>query len=572
MKKVKNKTTSTVSKEICRWIVKKDISHVFLIPGVQIEPFVIELSLHDKLTPIVACHELGAGFMADGYSRASGNYGVCASIGGPGASYMLASAMVDRMDESPVLFITGDTPTYLNNYFCFQDTGKSGSRDSQAYKALIDASETIKKPEDTFSILSQIEERLSSNLPAHLVIPCDIQESKTIEFQKIEAYYSNNFRITKEEVINGIAKNIVESLNNAKHPVILAGHRILDMNGIKYLKQIAESTGTAVATTYRAKGAFPESHPLSLGIFGYSGTKTAHNAILGDDCDLLIILGANFSQRNTFNFHEKFIAKGRKTLVVDTKDTNQLIENPDFYKFKVNTIHSLLKVVAEKLNDIKTEGKQNSFSLPWSKFNTTAAIISDSRYPRLDYTLQKLRTATPPDTMFFVDSGSHRVVAGGAWEVSEPFTFFTSDLAAPMGWAICAAIGAKLARPKTPTIVLTGDGCMRMHGMEIATAARYSVPIIYLVSNNASYSSVQKRVQLTTAKEQLGKLPLIDWSEFAKSIGADGCIVSKPDQIDQAIEQALKSKCPFVIDLRTNPEETFCDNITIPEYVWPDIL
>lgn len=569
-KKEVNRAMSTVSKEVCRWIEKQGTKYVFLVPGVQIEPFAIELSMHDKLTPIVACHELGAGFMADGYSRASGNYGVCASIGGPGASYMLASAMVARMDESPVLFITGDVPTFLNNYFCFQDTGKSGSRDSQAYDALIDFTETIKKPEDTFLIMNEVKESLELNSPVHLVIPCDIQESNTKKFQNIYDDYSNNSETTIEADTCDIAKVIVESLKEAKHPVILVGHRILDMEGIKNLQYFVEHTGTKIATTFRAKGIFPEAHPLSLGNFGYAGTKTSYNAILGDECDLLIMLGVNFSQRDTFNFHSKFISGDRKTLFIDTMDFNQLIKNAGFKKFKVNTISSLLKLLVENLNKSGFENKLPN--VVWSESNLNLTNISYKQYPRLDYVLQKLRSKTPSNTMLFVDSGSHRITAGGAWKVNEPFTFFTSDLTAPMGWAICASIGAKLARPKVPAIVLTGDGCMRMHGMEIATAVRYSVPIIYLVSNNASYSSIKKRVQLKSVKEQIGKLPLIDWSEFAKSIGADGCVVSKPNQIDKAIEKALKSKCPFIIDLRSHPEEPFSDNITIPEEVWPEIL
>mgnify|MGYP000111787580 CR=1 FL=1 len=113
---------------------------------------------------------------------------------------------------------------------------------------------------------------------------------------------------------------------------------------------------------------------------------------------------------------------------------------------------------------------------------------------------------------------------------------------------------------------------MRMHGMEIATAARYSIPVIFLVSNNGSYASVHNRVQIKSAKGKLGKLPLIDWCEFAKSIGADGCVVSKSSELDHAIERALNSSKPFVIDLRTHPEEPFSETITVPNGSWPDIL
>jgi len=563
-------TQQSITKSICTWIERLGCRHIFLVPGSQIEPFCKEVIEYKKLKLIVACHELGAAYMADGYARASNTPGVCLSIGGPGASYMLPSAMVSRVDESAVLYITGDVPTNLKNHLCFQDTGIEGSRDRQAYKSLIDCSEIINNPDDLLPVLNLIGNRLRSQLPAHLVIPFDIQGSKTVSNTTFDTGFKNNPIDAISNKTAKATKALLNLLKVSKHPIIIAGHRIKNEKGYEKLKQFAEATQIRVATTYRAKGIFPEDHSLSLGNFGYAGTEKAHEAILGHECDLIILLGFSISQRNTFSYDERFMPKGRSVIFIDTKASSFNFELENYDEYVVDSVADVLEAATDTFNTTSFENTTPDTLYNNSEIQTTTQTPMHPGYIRLDKALLKIRQLTPSNTILFVDSGAHRIVAGTKWKAFEPFTFFTSDLEAPMGWAICAAIGAKLARPNDPVLVLTGDGCMRMHAMEIATAARYSIPVIFIISNNASYHTIQKRMQTNNEKGILGKLPLVDWVGIATSLGVEGQIVTNLLAVEQTILYALSLNKPYVIDLRTHPEETFNSANTIPDGLWPD--
>ena len=558
---------TNVSREICTWITEQGIGHVFLVPGLQIQPLCDEIATNDEISMIVACHELGAGFMADGYSRVMNKPGIALSIGGPGASYMLPSSMISRIDSSAVLYLTGDVPTHLKDHQCFQDTGSSGSRDREVYSAMIDFSEILNSPGAFYEILTKINQRLHKNLPAHLVIPCDIQESAIAK-----PAVQNNYIEKQDEIScvhpDDVAKAIHKQIKRSKNPLILVGHR-LERTGAENLKDFAEIHGMRVATTLRARGILAENHPLSLGSFGYAGTALANHAILDHDCDFLLMLGANLSQRDTFNWDPRFFSKKRTIMTVDDHYSQISDYSNNQLAFQVMNINDVL------LSAIKLETDQNkkirgAFQSSIPPVSSVTYSSSYKGHPRLDWSLQQIRKLTTPETILFVDSGVHRSKVSLTWYVTRPGTFFISDFEGPMGWAICAAIGAKIARPDSPVMVLTGDGCMRMHAMEIATAVRYCLPIIYVISNNAGYYSILKRAKTASIKEKLGKLPLINWAEFANSIGAKGAIVSRPSELEGVFREALVSEKPYIIDLRTHPEEPISKFVKIPRKAWPD--
>lgn len=560
-----------VSKEICAWIKELGVSHVFMVPGILVEHLAWEMASDENLSVIIACHELGAGFMADGYARASGNPGVCLSIGGPGASNLLPSAMISRVDNVPVLYITGDVPRPLKNYLCFQDTGITGSRDREIFQKLIDFSVEIDHPDMLRSSLESVARRLYTRLPAHLMVSYDLQvsEAPTEISPGNPNTIINQPTNVDDDQYRQASHAILDHIEHAERPVILAGHRLSGTTGAIALKRFAETFGIPVATTYRAKALLPEDHPLSLGVFGYAGTKQSLHALLGNDCDLLLIMGASLNQRNTFLFDERLMPVNRKVVFLDTHDLMNYPGHAAISQFRIHDIAALLEYSIASWNGNVRPGhliNNRSFMSDQETCSTTY-----EGFVSLDWALRYTRNFFPSDSMFFVDSGAHRVYAGVSWKVNESGTFFTSDHMAPMGWAICAAIGARLARPGSRALVLTGDGCMRMHAMEIATAARYSIPVIYLVSNNSAYQSPFQRASGQAVKDKIGSLPLINWADFARSIGAEGCVVDSPEKLEIALQNAMVSSKPYIIDLRTHPGEPFPETITLPGSAWPDI-
>jgi acetolactate synthase I/II/III large subunit len=560
----------TVSHKICDWISEQGIRHVFLVPGSQIDHLSATMVKESEIEMIVTCIELGAGFMADGYSRVSGTPGVCMGTGGPGSAYMMPSAMISRVDESSVLYVTGDVPSWLKKQLCFQDTGHRGSRDREAFRTLMDFSTIISHPGQADDILQTIKSRLSSHLPAHLVIPCDVQcklapvDSATMDFPHTEVIGETG--MDAQEAAGLIADAIID----ARNPVILVGHSLLWGQGPEVLKQFAEYSGIHVATTYRAKGVLGEDHPLSAGIFGFAGSRTAFDRLTDPANDFLLLLGAPVNQRNSFYWNERFVHADRRVIAVNTDGAEVFGVNPNHQSLTVPDIAQLMLNVLERL-------KKRGYNSPHHSVESTrsqvfSAPLSDDfeGHPRLDWALDYLRNEFPPETLMFVDSGAHRVVAGSVWSVTQPGTFFTSDVEAPMGWAICAAIGGKIAKPHVPVIALTGDGCMRMLGNEIATAARYRLPVIFLVSNNRTYCSIRKRAGSENVASKLGDIPAINWADYARSLGAEGYTVNHGSELTIAVSLAKKSEIPFVIDLRTHPGEPFPAGSTLPPGLWPD--
>jgi acetolactate synthase-1/2/3 large subunit len=163
----------------------------------------------------------------------------------------------------------------------------------------------------------------------------------------------------------------------------------------------------------------------------------------------------------------------------------------------------------------------------------------------------ELRQVAPRDCVLLVDSGAHRVFGGHYWQSFEPRRYFTASALAPMGWAIPAAIGTKLARPDLPCAVVTGDGCMLMHGIEIQTAARHGLAIVYVVINNSALGNVYLRAkQMSPSAAALSILPTHNWMQFARALGADGAVVDKPGDLYNAFERAFESGGTFVVDVR----------------------
>src|SRR5260370_663379 len=318
-------------------------------------------------------------------------------------------------------------------------------------------------------------------------------------------------------------------------------------------KEIAQRWSIPVASTLRAKGVFPEDHELSLGVFGYAGTRHATEAILGGALDGLLVLGSGFNERDTMHWTVR--ERAIPCVIHVNTDMDELTANGDMCQGELGHVvpgscHAFLDLMHARGADIGpalmtgqkrrrewlagiTAGPRlydvESCSRPGAPIHPAAAISA-------------LRQALPRDGIVLIDSGAHRAFAGHYWSAYAPRTYISATNLGPMGWAIPAAVGVQCARPDRRVAVSPGDGCMQMHGIEVQTAARYRLPIVYVVIHNSALGNVWLRPrQYGALPAELTSIPDHDSAGFAPALGAQDFTVRDPAQLASTLQKTLTS-------------------------------
>ena len=538
------------------------ITHVFLVPGGLIDPFLPALSSTPGLTPIVAAHEGGAACMADGYARASGRFGACMAIGGPGITNMVTALAAARTDGSPVVVVSGQVPTDWEGRGGFQDSSPASWNDLEALKPLMVSSLMV---ENIHLVHHHLRETLTRMLagaqgPAHLSLPLDIQKGEVqAPWQPLDAA-SHPPRCVDLEALGRIAQVLAPPAGTAapQKIIILAGAGVEKSGAGDLLRQFAEEFQIPVATTLRAKGVFPEDHPLSLGVFGYAGHRQAIEAILADEVEVLLVLGSGLNQRDTLYWDKKMLPR-RALIHVDLDPT---VPGRTF-QTEVPVVGDCGEVLAclQEASPKSLGGLKDSAPVRQAWLENLRAL--GPKYYDVDSPASEavplnparvvtaLRRVFPKEAVLVVDSGAHRAFCGHYWQAYAPRTYISATNLGPMGWAIPAGIGAKLARPEVPLAVVTGDGCMLMHGLEIQTAARYGVPVIFVVINNGALGNVWLRAHKEgPGPAALTELPVHDWAAMARGLGLEAATVQAPGELEPAFQKALAAQAPFLVDVR----------------------
>jgi len=541
---------------------QEGITHVFLVPGGLIDPFLPALAATPGLTPVVAAHEGGAACMADGYARAGGRFGVCFAIGGPGVTNMVTAVAAARTDFSPIIVISGQVPTNWEGRGGFQDSSPAALNDVAILQPLTISSLMV---ENVHLVNHHLRASLTKMLagakgPVHISVPTDIQQTE------VQAPW-----VTLDETLynprfvdrHGVERlwRLLAPADGSPAPVrilALAGAGVEKSGATRDLVAFAERFEIPVATTLRAKGVFPEDHRLSLGIFGYAGHRPAIDTILSGGVEVLLVLGSGLSQRDTL-FWDRRMLPSRALVQVDIDlqvigrtwpvevpvvgDCGRVLQVVMSYDYNLTqALESTNPQRRAWLAHIRDAGPRL-----YEGENTGSAALP--LHPAR--VIAELRRVMPRDTVLVVDSGAHRAFCGHYWESYESRSYLSATNLGPMGWAIPAGIGAKAARPDKPLVVVTGDGCMLMHGMEIQTAARYGIAAIFLVINNGALGNVWLRaVKEGPGPAALTEIPVHDWAAFARSLGLQAATVQQPEELAPAFQQALEANAPFLLDVR----------------------
>ncbi|MCI5148259.1 MAG: thiamine pyrophosphate-binding protein [Candidatus Electrothrix sp. MAN1_4] len=541
---------------LCDWLVSIRVEYVFCVPGFQVHSLIQEIAHHPKLQAIVATHELGAGFMADGYARTKGTIGVCLSIGGPGASNMLTAAVTARLDNTPLLFLTGNVPVTRADKGAFQDAGKTGTNDIALFRQAVDYSQSVPDRDALNILLHKTSHILQQGGTAHLSIPMDILSAQGDGLQQPA---ENIFKPSRSDVDDELIE-LIGSLSNARKILLLLGQRTATPAGIVPIKKFVETYHLPVVTTLAAKGILNEDHELSFGNIGFAGNAQANALLLTYEFDLLLLIGADFNQKDSLQWDSRIRSTNRLIISLDTQLTTYRPPIPVDATYISEDLASQLSVLTScSENELRPLRLTSDFRRTWLNTLMSRSSAHSKDEPDCEEgmlteinILRTLRANFAKDTLLYPDSGSSRIFAGKYWKVLKPRTFYSATCTAPTGWAIAAAIGAKLAKPESPVIVLTGDISMLMHGIEIATAFRYGLPVIIIVLDNGGNIGAMCASQNDPNVYSLVQTPKVDWKRFANAFGVKGISVSTLGELKKACAEWTDK--PVVIHIHLDIE------------------
>lgn len=558
-----------VSKVVVKSLESAGIDHVFLVPGKLIYPLLAAIDDSPSIRGIVGAHETGSAFMADGYARASRKFGVCAGISGPGTMNFVPGMAAAHADRIPMLYIAGGISSSAEGKGAFQDATSGGIFESSVVNGLMTNVVELKNKENVQAELRRATDGLNwmRRARSFISIPVDIQKQDAPPGPQVarQPYAQHEFNMG-EVPPNRPALDALCNLYllQSKRVAFLIGSRGNDAETARALLEVAEKFHIPVATTLAGKGAFPEGHKLALGIYGFSSHSRAARVINSDELDALVVFGSDLNQRDSMNWSSK-LTEGKDVLVFDDS-----FDHPPMGHIAQRSIFSGIGASFRLLARMNT-GANDDFQKVLERRKAWVAGVSQTPlydaqfedfaarqassgneplYPGA--VIKRLCQLLPGDCNVVVDSGAHRIFMAHYWLSSGMGNYFSSNALAPMGWAIAAGIGVKLAAPERPCVVVTGDGCMMMHGTEIQTAARYGVKVIYVVLNNSAHGAIHiDAMKGGLISEQFTRLPRHSWTAFASSLGVAARVVTDIDELDEVLDEASRYDGPFLIEVMT---------------------
>ena len=527
---------------------EQGVDTIFGYPGGAVLNLYDELYRHqDEIKHILTSHEQGAAHAADGYARATGKVGVCLATSGPGATNLVTGIANAYMDSVPMVAITGNVGTNLLGKDSFQEVDIAGvtmpiTKHNFIVKDVKKLAKTIRR---AFKIAA-------SGRPGPVLVDItkDVTANKC-EYKKEDVKKADKAKKEKSFTEKELDK-AAEMIAKAKRPVIFLGGGAIISEAHKEIKALVDLIDAPVCDSLMGKGAFDGTDKRYMGMIGMHGTKTANFSVT--ECDLLVVLGARFSDRVTGN--TKSFAKRAKILHIDI-DPAEINKN-----VKVDlSIEGDVKDVLKELNKKLTKQSHDEWMEHIAEMQTKYPLRYHENELTGPYFIEELYRLTKGDAIISTEVGQHQMWAAQFYKYSKPRTLLTSGGLGTMGYGLGASIGAQIGLPNKQVINLAGDGCFRMNMNELATAAHYNVPIIEVVFNNNVLGMVRQWQTLFYGKRYSQTLLSqdIDYVKLAESMNIKAFRVTKKDEVDEVIKKALKAKGPVFIEVVIDKNES----------VWP---
>jgi acetolactate synthase I/II/III large subunit len=527
---------------------------MFGVPGGAILPAYDPL-LDSPIRHILARHEQGAGHMAEGYAMATGRVGVAMATSGPGATNLITPLQNALMDSTPLVAITGQVASSAIGSDAFQEAYTTGlAMHCTKHSYLVTAADDIP------DIVHEAFHLASTGRPGPVLvdIPKDVLNTPT-QWREPTLAGLPGYKPTTQGHPRQI-KAAVDLIESSERPVLYVGGGVIKAGAAPELLQLAETISAPVVTTLMARGAFPDDHPLALGMPGMHGTYAATTAI--QRSDLLVSLGARFDDRVTGN--PEMFAPNAQVIHVDV-DPAEIgkVRRPE-----VPIVGDARSVLVDLLAQMATRGGRAQAAKRAEWLEQLGAWRADKPLSydqspdgpiKAQYFIERLHAITGGEAVVVSGVGQHQMWVSQFWGFSRPRSWINSGGLGTMGFAVPAAIGAKAARPDELVYTLDGDGCFQMTCQELITASTENIPVKVAVFNNAGHGMVKQWQRLfyggrLSASELPPDTP--DYPKLAESMGCVGIRVVHPDEVDIAIEKSLAvNDRPVVVEVLVDPDE-----------------
>jgi acetolactate synthase-1/2/3 large subunit len=535
----------TGARTLIEALQRDGVDTIFGYPGGSVLPIYDEL-YDSSIRHILVRHEQAAAHAADGYARASGRVGVCLATSGPGACNLVTGIATAYMDSVPIVAFTGQVPTGMLGNDAFQESDITGiTMPVTKHNYLVkDADDLDRVVQEAFYIA-----RTGRPGPVLIDLPKDVTNGPAkgggaspgkVTLRGYQPTYEGHVR-----QIDRALDLIVE----AERPLIYAGGGVVHSGASAELLRFAEATAIPVTTTLMGLGAVPGDHPLCLGMLGMHGTQTANYAVTG--CDLLIAIGARFDDRVTGKI-ETF-APNAAVIHIDIDPAeigkNKFVDVPIVGDVKA-VLQTLLQRMQRRGDTADWVARINAWKAQYPLHYQT-----DDRL-RPQYIIEELSRLLDGEGVIASEVGQNQMWTALYYCFKKPRTWITSGGLGTMGYGFPAAIGAHFARPDLPVIDIAGDGSFQMNIQELGTVAHYKIPVKVVILNNMYLGMVRQWQELFYDRRySYTELPPVEFVRIAEAYGVEGITVDEKDDVREALETALATDGPFVLDFRIEREE-----------------
>ena len=531
----------TGSEIVIECLKEQGVDTVFGYPGGAILNVYDELYKHqNEIKHILTSHEQGAAHAADGYARATGKVGVCLATSGPGATNLVTGIATAYMDSIPIVAITCNVGVSLLGKDSFQEIDITGmtlpiTKHNFIVKDVNNLAATIRK---AFAIAKK-----GRPGPVLIDIPKDVTANKAeyVKEKPVAVEPSQNICETQLDTA-------VEMIKEAKKPYIFVGGGAILSGASEELYTFAKKVDAPVTDSLMGKGAFPGTDPLYTGMLGMHGTKTSNYGV--SECDLLIVVGARFSDRVTGNA-QKF-AQNAKIIQIDV-DVAEMNKNVMISAGVVGDI----KVVLDRLNERLEQQDHAEWVTKIQEYKEKYPLVYHKDVLSGPFVVEEIYRQTKGEAIISTEVGQHQMWAAQFYKYTKPRTFLTSGGLGTMGYGLGAALGAKSGREDKVVVNIAGDGCFRMNMNEIATAVRHNIPVIQVVINNHVLGMVRQWQNLFYGQRYSATVlnDAVDFVKLAEAMGAEGIRATTQEEFKSAFEKAMNLGRPVVIDCQIDSDD-----------------
>ena len=522
------------SEIVVECLKEQGVDTVFGYPGGAILNIYDALYKHSgEIRHILTSHEQGAAHAADGYARATGKVGVCMATSGPGATNLVTGIATAYMDSVPMVAITANVTLPMLGKDSFQEVDIAGvtmpiTKHGYIVKNVADLADTLRKAFDI----------ARSGRPGPVLV--DITKDVTAavcEYTPMEMKQPERL----DKGTEADYEKVLEYIRQAKKPFIYLGGGAIISDACEEVREFAEKIDSPVCDTLMGKGAFDGHSPRYTGMIGMHGTKASNLGV--SECDLLVALGARFSDRVIGN--PKKFAENAKIIHLDV-DAAEINKN-----IRVDaSIVGDLKLVLQKLNKALEQQNHEEWMQKVIALKEKYPLKYDKEKLSCPYVMETIDRVTNGEALISTDVGQHQMWAAQYYHYTKPRTFLSSGGLGTMGYGLGACIGAQVGQPDKICINIAGDGCFRMNMNELATASRYGIPIIQVVINNHVLGMVRQWQTLFYGKRysQTVLNDKVDFCKVAEALGCDAIRVTKKEEMEPALREAIAKKAPVLIE------------------------